>query len=783
MLSPALGSDGSEPHLAATAEPRGTASADQRPKLAWYLARAVVTTVFLGHVAVTLTTLERAHLGYLRSTYGVLAVVAVLAIQLFYFSRPATRLNSPTSRVMLAIEAFLVYVPIFTFGEVWTGLPSFLAGSVLLVFRPRVGWPLFAAVLLSKSLLQLHFGSGALDAVYTAVAGAAFGLDVYLMSRLARMITDLHAARSELAQRAVAEQRLRFARDLHDLLGLSLSAIALKGELVHRLIHRSIDQAQRELSEITGVAQRTLSDVRAVARGYREVSLANEFRAAESLLRASDIAVRVHIDQSALPVQARTTLAKVLRAGVTDVLRRGEVDSCEISVRKRRDQVSLDIVSDGVRDEEPDAESEYDSLVRELESLGGKVSAGKDGDGRYRFHVELPLPEELGPDDEAASGERRDLDRGDTRQVRALLTATFCTVTLAVELRVLTVTREAWQILLITGYLAALLTLQLSYFSRPTTRLRSPQSYGLLFVQACLIYLPAIPLGDDWLSVPGMLAGSALLVLPPIAGWAVFAVTVGSTVWITVGHQVGTYAIIYSTTSAVLSSLVVFGLTWLVRVAAELDNTRRRLAQIAVAEERLRFARDLHDLLGMTLSAIALKSELTSRVLPLDRGRAADELAEILGLTRQALSDVRSVASGYRELSLESESRSAQSILQTADVRVRMEMEHADLPAPVRTVLAVVLREGVTNVLRHSNVEHCEIAVRRTPEGVSLDIVNDGVNGRPAEPAEAPAEPARLEAPSSGIRNMSERVAGLGGRLTAAVEPDGRFRLRAVVPA
>jgi signal transduction histidine kinase len=217
----------------------------------------------------------------------------------------------------------------------------------------------------------------------------------------------------------------------------------------------------------------------------------------------------------------------------------------------------------------------------------------------------------------------------------------------------------------------------------------------------------------------------------------------------------------------------------------------------------------------MSLSAIALKSELTARVLPLDRERATEELVEILGLTRQALSDVRSVASGYRELSLDSESRSAKSVLAAADVRVRMEMLSDELPAPVRTVLAVVLREGVTNVLRHSNVESCEIAVRRTPAGICLDIVNDGVeqaakaterpptaekadtalrrdgsagNGSPAR-SEVPVRrvsgnglPGRETSAGSGIGNLSHRVADLGGELTAGVQADGRFRLRAVVP-
>ena len=170
------------------------------------------------------------------------------------------------------------------------------------------------------------------------------------------MLSELRLARTELARRAVAEQRLAFARDLHDLLGMSLSAIALKGELVHRLMRKSSERAKTELAEITATAQRTLSDVRAVSHGYRELSLEKESRTAESLLTASDIAVQVHLDPGDLPVQARTLLAKVLREGVTNVLRYSDVEHCEIDVRQHDGKVVLEIVNDGVAADDGSAE-------------------------------------------------------------------------------------------------------------------------------------------------------------------------------------------------------------------------------------------------------------------------------------------------------------------------------------------------------------------------------------------------------------------------------------------
>jgi signal transduction histidine kinase len=156
--------------------------------------------------------------------------------------------------------------------------------------------------------------------------------------------------------------------------------------------------------------------------------------------------------------------------------------------------------------------------------------------------------------------------------------------------------------------------------------------------------------------------------------------------------------------------------------------------------------------------------------------QARTELSEILGLARQALADVRSMASGSsRELPLDKESQSAESVLTAADVQVRMELDHEDLPVRVRTVLAVVLREGVTNVLRHSKASWCDIVLRQVDGGVCLAIVNDGVPVGNDTTASG--------TPSSGIRNLSERVAKLGGELDCGPDEDsGDYRLRVSLP-
>src|SRR4029453_10781973 len=151
--------------------------------------------------------------------------------------------------------------------------------------------------------------------------------------------------------------------------------------------------------------------------------------------------------------------------------------------------------------------------------------------------------------------------------------------------------------------------------------------------------------------------------------------------------------------------------------------------------------------------------------------KAQHELMEILDISRKALADVRSVASGYRELSLENESASARSLLLAADVAVTTEIECGDLPTPVKTVLATVLREGITNVLRHSNAERCEISMRQADGRVWLDIVNDGVQTTRAQ-----------SDGGSGIQNLTARIAALQGQLVAGLEAGGRDGVHAWAP-
>ncbi len=212
------------------------------------------------------------------------------------------------------------------------------------------------------------------------------------------------------------------------------------------------------------------------------------------------------------------------------------------------------------------------------------------------------------------------------------------------------------------------------------------------------------------------------------------------------------------------------GSVWMLGIVWELDRSRRVEARLAVAEERLRFSRDLHDVLGRNLSVIALKSELAAQLADRGRDQAGTEMMAVRDIAQDSVRDLREVVRGYREADLGTELAGARSVLRSASVRTRVLGESGDLSPEAQSVLGWVAREGTTNVLRHSTATTCEIAVTGDRRTVTLTMENDGVSAADGEGA------------GSGLSGLEERLRHLGGVLkTERIHPD-RFRLTATVP-
>ncbi len=218
----------------------------------------------------------------------------------------------------------------------------------------------------------------------------------------------------------------------------------------------------------------------------------------------------------------------------------------------------------------------------------------------------------------------------------------------------------------------------------------------------------------------------------------------------------------------------------LFRVIRELQAARRDLARLAVAEERLRLARDLHDLLGRHLSMIALKSELAGRLVESDPLQARHEMREVEHVTRQTLREVREAVAGYRQPTLQSELEGAQQVLAAAGIEHQVELIALSLPPALDAVLAWVVREGVTNVVRHSRARRCRIEVMQAAGQVRITVTND--DRKPSQQG-----PTRLTTPAngSGLVSLAERVAAQGGHFEAGpwlLDGVTGFRLQVELP-
>ena len=221
----------------------------------------------------------------------------------------------------------------------------------------------------------------------------------------------------------------------------------------------------------------------------------------------------------------------------------------------------------------------------------------------------------------------------------------------------------------------------------------------------------------------------------------------------------------------------------LVVTVRELEAAREEIARLAVAEERLRFARDLHDLLGHSLSLIALKSTLAGRLLSVTpkTERAANEVRDVEEVARGALREVREAVAGYRRPTLDAELASARDMLDAAGIVCHVERSATDLPPRTDGVLAWAVREGATNVVRHSRARRCEIRVHQKGGKAHAEISDDGIGFSP------PSDDDGGFPVASGLSGLAERVAAGRGELEAGPLPgEGRgsngFRLRVSLP-
>lgn len=362
----------------------------------------------------------RTHPGPLRLATGVAGSLAFFALYIWMGRRNALRLASPVpcdpprgaaSWVPAAAIAGLATGLIVLNGQPWGGLFIFTSACLggWLPLRQAV-----AVIALLAAIAGISVATGGSLAQY--VNSAAFivvpGLTVVATVRSVATSQRLRAEREALQrQAAVSEERLRIARDLHDLLGHSLARMALESEVAESLVVASPDQAAEAMRGVGDAARRALREVRAAVAGYRQPTLAGELRAAREILTAAGIDLSIDGDPLVVPAADEPPLAWAVREGVTNAVKHSHARHCAIRFAVDGVRARLEVADDGPRDVASGAAAAGEvggsglaGLAERLAAVGGSVEAGPTPGGGFSLSVDVPLgrtPAENGSRDPA----------------------------------------------------------------------------------------------------------------------------------------------------------------------------------------------------------------------------------------------------------------------------------------------------------------------------------------------------------------------------------------------
>jgi two-component system, NarL family, sensor histidine kinase DesK len=308
-------------------------------------------------------------------------------------------------------------------------------------------------------------------------------------------------------------------------------------------------------------------------------------------------------------------------------------------------------------------------------------------------------------------------------------------------------------------------------FSRRLVVDPSPPVAWMVAGSVGAVVLGGLLLPDGAWSLAPAIMVSLVATFLPRRGWVLLAgAGVAAAVFGGVAGDWGVRAVLFPPGLIAFTAWTALGMLWAWDVAERLNTARQLAARLAVAQERLRFAADLHDIQGHHLQVIARKGELAARLATLDPTRAAAEMRAVQRLATEALEDTRAVVQGYRRTTLDDEIANAAKVLAAAEIEVEMNLSPpaGELPETGRHLLGLVVREATTNVLRHSQARSAEVDYRLTDGLAWLEVRNDG--------ASAPSA-----APGTGLRGLAERLRAAGGELTWERRHD-RFVVAASLP-
>jgi len=369
--------------------PRSAATPDMAVRTARW-AGLLLTGAYFSIPAIRVVTTQNP----ISAILALVALVGLVVLQLRHTWHGLRALPRMSWSTTLFWQALLSYLPAPLAGDAWLGVPSFLAASALILLKPPRGYIVYVAVVLVEAPYAILTYDNLDDVGYACLNTAVTGLVVYGFVRMATLVYEVHRLRASLAQRAVETERLRFARDLHDVLGHLLSAITLKGELAGVMVRVRPEDAERELTEIVTLARSGHKEIRDVVSGYRSVSLHGELAGVTAVLSAAGMECTVDtMALESLPAEASVPLAYALREGATNVLRHSTATWCRITLLPDGNEICLRVVNDGVLPADgDDSGSGLRGLRERLAATLGRLTAGVRSDGAYELMVHIPRP-------------------------------------------------------------------------------------------------------------------------------------------------------------------------------------------------------------------------------------------------------------------------------------------------------------------------------------------------------------------------------------------------------
>jgi two-component system sensor histidine kinase DesK len=352
--------------------------------------------IWLVFIAIPLVDAVSSHNNGTAKAVTVVATIAFVAV----FVSTAVRRDKPLPdreafRSVGVLLAISVGLTVFD-RQGWGTLFIFTVVAVAMCVRSPFSFygVLLCTALCVGSLLAADPSAGAIFGFATPTLG--IGMLMLVVADLRTRNRELHAARAELARLAVADERARFARDLHDLLGHSLSVIALKAELAGRLMREQPAEAAGHVSEIEQVARGALTEVREAVSGYRQPTLDDEIAGAKMALSAAGIEAEIERPAVTFDPAIEAVLAWTVREGATNVIRHSGAGHCSVKVMAGLGEAGVEVLDDGPGCEDVIANGHdghgLEGLRERVARLHGQIEAGTGAAGGYRLAVRVPVP-------------------------------------------------------------------------------------------------------------------------------------------------------------------------------------------------------------------------------------------------------------------------------------------------------------------------------------------------------------------------------------------------------